>query len=369
MNNEWQSAMQNIIDGHVHMHSYVDEGNLLEICKSAGIKQTVLVSIQDPQAGSGLPQSLYMKARHPEQFFVFAGLNHATVLSGGKVRVQDLADQVDTYVAMGCDGIKMIECKPTSRQRMNIPVTDKYYTDYWAHVEELGVPVVWHVNDPEEFWNPEKLPAWARERKWGYGPDDVQKEQLYSEVDEVLTRHPNLNIIFAHFYFLSADLPRAKHFLDAHPTVKFDLTPGIEMLYNLSHNPEESREFFMDYAQQIVYGTDISSNLTVLEGILRAGIVYRWLESDHTFRVSDAVDFLLGKPEDGIIHGLHLPETVLARIYRENIRNLTGTSPTPLMLDKAITYCTQLSQIAETMSGMPSSETEAAKVVTFLQTL
>lgn len=367
MANDWQSTIQGILDGHVHMGSFTQEHNLLEICRSAGIEQTVLVSIQNPQAGSGLPQSLYMKSQHPEQFYVFAGLNHATQLSGGKVRVPDLTSQVDAYVAMGCDGIKMIECKPTSRQRMNIPVTDAYYADYWARVEELGLPIVWHVNDPEEFWEPDKLPAWAKKRNWGYGPEDVQKEQLYAEVDAILTRHPALNIIFAHFYFLSADLVRAKRFLDAHPTVKIDLTPGIEMLYNLSHEIDASRAFFIDYAQQIVYGTDISSNLSVEEGNIRAGIVFRWLETDDTFRVPDAADFLLGQPEDGIIHGLKLPETVLVQIYHKNLHKLTGDTPRPLSVDKAIAYCRQLSRTTEALSSTPAEETEAAQVAALLE--
>ncbi len=367
MANEWHSTMQGILDGHVHMGSFTQEHNLLDICRTAGTEQTVLVSIQDPESGSGLPQSLYMKARHPDQFYVFAGLNHATRLSNGKVQSPDLASQVDTYVAMGCDGIKMIECKPTSRQRMNIPVTDPYYADYWARVEELGLPMTWHVNDPEEFWEPDKLPAWARERKWGYGPEDVQKEQLYAEVDAVLARNPDLKITFAHFYFLSADLPRAKRFLDAHPTVKIDLTPGIEMLYNLSRDTEVSRAFFIDYAQQIVFGTDIFSSLSVEEGMLRAGIVYRWLETEDTFRVPEAADFLLGQPDDGIIHGLRLPETVLEQIYHKNLHKLIGKKPQPLSVDKAIAYCQALSQTAEAMSGTPAAETEAAQVAALLE--
>ena len=363
---EWRSTMSDIVDGHVHMRSFEDELNLIEITKSARTDQTVLVSIQNPQAGSGLPQSFYMKAKYPKQFFIFAGLNHATKLSDGKVKVPDLATQVDEFVTLGCDGIKMIECKPTSRQRLNIPVTDGYYADYWAHVEELGLPIVWHVNDPEEFWEPEKLPAWARERKWGYGPDDVKKEQLYSEVDKVLERNPNLNIIFAHFYFLSADLPRMKKFLDAHPTVKIDLTPGIEMLYNCSHDVDESRDFFLNTADQIVFGTDISSNLTVEEGIIRAGITYKWLESEDTFRIPEAADFLLGQPGDGIVHGMKLPENVLAKIYRENLRSHIGAYPKPLNTAAAIEFSEQLSQTAEAMSGTPAGETEAAKVAALL---
>ena len=110
MKNHWQSTIHPIIDGHVHMYSHKDENNLLQICNATGIDQTVLVSIQNPQDGSGLPQSLYMKSKYPEQFYVFAGLNHATKLSENKVKGIDLATQVDMYMAMGCDGIKMIEC-------------------------------------------------------------------------------------------------------------------------------------------------------------------------------------------------------------------------------------------------------------------
>ena len=47
--------------------------------------------------------------------------------------------------------------------------------------------------------------------------EDVTKEELYSEVEQVLRQHPGLKVILAHFYFLSADLPRARRFMDEHP--------------------------------------------------------------------------------------------------------------------------------------------------------
>jgi len=260
----------------------------------------------------------------------------------------------------------MIEGKPTSRQKMDIPVTDAYFGDYWARVEELGLPIVWHVNDPEEFWEPERLPIWAKEVNWGYGPEDVQKEELYAEVDEVLARHPGLKIIFAHFYFLSADLPRAIRFLDAHPTVRFDLTPGIEMLYNLSRDLDASRAFFYAYADRIVFGTDLSSSLTVDEGRFRAGIVYRWLESEDTFRVPVGADFLLGSPEDGVIHGLALPDDVLARIYGGNFVRLAGETPRSLNVSLAVHECERLDAISGDLSGQPRGSTEAATVARLL---
>jgi hypothetical protein len=359
---KWRSNAQNIVDSHVHMRALADEASMLAIREATGIEKMTLVAIQNPAAGAGLVSALHMKASYPQQFYVFAGLNHAQKLSGGRVKTPSLAEQATAYDGMGCDGIKMIECKPTSRQRMNVPVTDAYYADYWARVQELGTPIVWHVNDPEEFWDPERIPGWAKERNWGYGPDDVQKEELYAEVDEVLARHPRLNIIFAHFYFLSADLPRAARFLDEHPTVRFDLAPGIEMLYNLSRDPEPSRAFFVQYADRIVFGTDLSSGQTVEEGRIRAGIVYRWLESQDTFRVPEAADFLLGPPEDGVIRGMSLPEDVLAKIYRGNFVQLAGPEPRPLDAGRAAEECERLAAIAEALSGTPAAETEAARV-------
>jgi predicted TIM-barrel fold metal-dependent hydrolase len=362
MMNVWTSRATDIVDCHVHMGTIADERSVLAISEATGIARMALMSIQNPEAGTGVPQSLYMKACHPSRFYVFAGLNHAENRSGGKVRTPSLAEQATAFLEMGCDGIKMIEGKPTSRQRMDIPVTAPYFADYWACVEALGIPVVWHVNDPEEFWDPEALPGWAKERNWGYGPDDVQKEELYAEVDEVLRRHPGLKVILAHFYFLSADLPRAARFFDEHPTVHFDLAPGIEMLYNISRDAAAGREFFVRYADRIAFGTDLSSGLTIDEAVARAGIVFRWLESDDTFRVPEGADFLLGPPEDGTIRGMSLPDDVLASIYTDNMERLVGAEPKALDVQAAIAECERLAAIAEAMSGRPGADTEAARV-------
>lgn len=360
--NEWRSRAKGIVDCHVHMGGADTEARMLAIREATGIEKMNLVSIQDPASGSGLPQALYMKARHPEQFFVFAGLNHARKLAGRKVKAPSLREQVDRAVALGCDGIKMIEGKPTSRRRMNVPVTDRYFAGYWARVEELGLPIVWHVNDPEEFWDPARIPGWAKEHNWGYGPDDATKEGLYAEVDKVLARHPRLKVIFAHFYFLSADLPRAGRFLSEHPTVHLDLAPGIKMLYNISRDPAAGREFFTRYADRIVFGTDLSSGQTVAQGRVRAGIVFRWLESGDTFRVPAEVDSLLGPPEDGVIRGMSLPDDVLAKVYHGNFARLAGPKPKPLNVGAAVEECRRLAAIAQAMSGRPAEETQAARV-------
>ena len=156
---EWSSKFAgSIFDAHTHMGPFDTAENVLALQDAAGIAKTNLVSIQEWDTGLGLPQSLYMKAKYPERFTVFAGPNHAAHVSGGRVTTPSLVEQVDQFMDVGCDGIKMIESKPFRRQQLEVPLTDAYFADYWARIEELDIPMLWHVADPEEFWTPELLP-------------------------------------------------------------------------------------------------------------------------------------------------------------------------------------------------------------------
>jgi len=357
-----------VLDGHVHMGEFREREPLLEIMDATGAGRMALVSIQEPRTGAGLGPSLAAKALHPDRLYVFAGPNHAQRLSDGAVVTPSLAEQARTFARIGCDGMKLLEGKPTSRQEMDVPITDPYFAEFWECVEELATPLVWHVGDPETFWDPARIPGWARDNKWGYGPDDVPLEQLYAEVDAVLAKHPRLRVAFAHFYFLSADLERAGRFLEDHPTVSFDLAPGIEMLYNTSEDPDGARDFFIRYAERIVFGTDIWSGMALNEARHRAGMVHRWLATDDEFRVSPDADYLLGPPEDGIIRGMALPHDVLELIFCSNFERFAGSQPRRLDSAGAADVCDGIARAAEELSGTPASETQAGRAARLLRT-
>lgn len=150
--------------------------------------------------------------------------------------------------------------------------------------------------------------------------------------------------------------------------VRFDLAPGIEMLYNTSRNPDAARDFFIRYSDRIIFGTDIFTELTVAEALARAGIVQRWLETDDEFRVPPEADFLLGPPTDGVIRGLALPGDVLERIYRGNFANLAGTEPRPIAL-AAADLLHAIASVAEALSGTPVSQTEAGRAAQMLEAM
>lgn len=309
------------------------------------------------------PVLLAAKARFPTRFYAFLGLDHAAHFRSGAISTPSLAEQVDRAIAMGADGIKLIETKPTHRKMVDIPIDGDYYAAMFARIEEAGLPVLWHVADPEEFWDPELIPAWAKEAGWAYDETFAPKEQLYSEVENVLARHSRLKVIFAHFYFLSADLPRASALLERFANVHFDLAPGVEMLYNMSHAPGEAREFFVRYSDRIIFGTDSMGDQSVDEARARAGMVRRWLESSDEFRVDKAADVLLGQSDEGTIRGMYLPKDALARIYAGNFERLVGRAPKRLDTDLAIEESARIADEIERLGGDAAAAVEALELL------
>jgi len=349
-----------VVDCHCHVWGLERVEKLRAVRRDVGLDAMSIACIVNPRTGSGIGEGLCAKAGEPEAFYCFGGLNHAGAEGGGQLVAAPLAEQVDRMLATGADGVKLIEAKPTSRQKLPFALDGDYYRGFFARAEELAVPILWHVADPEEFWDPHRLPDWAARHHWGYGPDDVAKEQLYREVEAVLARHPHLRVVFAHFYFLSADLPRARRFLAEHPAVRIDLAPGVEFLFNLSARPDEARAFFIDHADRIVFGTDIGAGQTTTAAGARAWMVGRFLETADTFHPPADADELLEPGSEKEIVGLDLPAEVLEKIYHANFESFATPRPRPVDLAAAVALCRDHAALAANLSGTPAEDTEAA---------
>lgn len=348
-----------IADCHIHIDRLDDIFKLKDLAASCNLDRLNIVSYAGRDFVNLNAPAFAAKAEYPDLVSVFAGLDHTSHFSGGGITAPPLADQIDRLIAIGADGVKMLEGKPDRRKVLGVPLDSPYFEGCFARLEETGFPVLLHVADPEEFWNPALTPMWAKQRGWGYDDTDIRKEQLYTEMENVLRRHPGLKIIFAHFYFLSADLPRAAALLERYPGVHFDLAPGIELLYNLSKNVEDTREFFDMFSSRILYGSDIAAGLTLSEANTRGGIVQRWLGTFNEFRLPENADFVLGSPEDGIIRGLSLSEEVLEKILCKNFLRMLSENPGNLDRDLAIDECKRLAVEVAVLSKQPKEQTEA----------
>ena len=351
-----------VVDGHIHFPHATQLDDFRGVMDQTGSAQANLVAVPDLQHINGNPALIYFKALQPDRVYISGALDYSLVLADPAHAAQLLAAQPKVLKRIGFDGLKLIEGKPMVRKLLPMPLDSPPYAGFWATAEALAMPVVLHVADPEEFWDAAECPDWARANGWFYGDGTYPlKEELHAEVDHVLARHPGLKVILAHFYFLSADLPRAGRFLDAHPHVCFDLTPGVEMYYNLSRRPDASRDFFLRHQDQLVYGTDIGASaierdpseaLNVAESLGRSWVVRQFLETDAVFGPPPAVGHWT-KLDGSQFRGIALPGDVLAKIYGGNFRRFFGPVPAALHLKSALSELERLAGVMDAQAGAP----------------
>ena len=334
---------QKIIDCHIHYSLPIAPEEMIAVMDKTGTHMANLVLVPHRQRLSSVPDGLMAKAMYPDRFYLFNSLDTSVYFRSPKTVGKQMAAYCQSMLRCGCDGIKIIEGKPQMRKMLPVPDFDApCWEPFFAWAEESQAPILWHVNDPEEFWDAERIPGWAKERGWAYDDTYINNEVQYTQILNVLKRHPRLKILFAHFFFMSAQLPRLAEIMDAYPNIMIDLTPGIEMYINFSSNVEQAREFFLKYQNRIVYGTDIgaravisesgvdpkggSSQVDLDESMSRCRITKSFLDSSDEYVVEADGNFLVGT-EDFTLRGLGLEDQVRQKIYSGNFERFVGGGP------------------------------------------
>ncbi len=336
-----------IIDTHAHLKTVNAIDGFRRIMRACAIDALGVACIQRDTPHVN-PAAFLMKARYPDSTFVFGGLDYNP--PGNEENGVDFAAQAQRLVSLGADGMKMIEGKPNVRKASGLALDDPRYHPYYAYLRENAIPVLFHVADPEEFWDEDAVSALAKSRGWAYTDGTFpSKEQLYEESERVLRAFPGLKVVFAHFRFLSADIERAAAFLDTWPHVCFDLTPGTEMYYNFSKRAADWREFFVRYQDRILFGTDNTAHTDEQErwGVDKSNRIRAFLETDTAFSGA----------------GLALPSETLDRIYHANFERIVGTVPRPPDVAGLVAQSAILLEHARASSAPPESIAELETVM------
>jgi predicted TIM-barrel fold metal-dependent hydrolase len=329
-----------VINAHTHVRNSLNSAlNLGAMLEANGLAALNVASMSDWR-GDRLATNalaLWLKALYPGRIYALGGLHYAIE---GLPAPADASAQAAELVALGFDGAKMIEGKPTAYKAIGKPLDDPFHAPLYAACQAAGLPILMHIADPDELWDRERLPAWALERGWFLGDGTFPtKEQLYAEVDHILETFPDLKVILAHFYFLSNEPERAARFLERFPNASFDITPGGEMYAAFSQAPDEWRAFFQQHRARILLGTDNGggSEYPDSEGWASAGRriaeIRRYLETEDAFE---------GFVEGATVHGLGLDEATVAAICGGNWRRIAGAMPRPVDTTATISHCEAL---------------------------
>lgn len=313
------------VDAHVHFDGLRHYPQLIADLDRTGADQFCVLVVERYDAspdGFKQAEAVWLKLREPYRAFVFGGLDFTGQfgVSDGEPEVP-LVEQVQTLRSMGLDGLKMIGGKPDIRHALGRPLDCPNYSPLFNWLEETSFPVLWHVGDPPEFWSRDEVPRWARDKGWWYEPPVPPKSQIEAEVAAVFERHPRLNLILPHFFFLSDRLDDAARLLELYPSFNLDLAPGVELLHNLSSNHTEARNFFLRFHRRIIFGTDIGL-IHHCNSPDRGVMVRRFLETADTFAVPE--DPVMTPDDRPGLQGLNLPSTVVSSICSENFYRVVG---------------------------------------------
>jgi predicted TIM-barrel fold metal-dependent hydrolase len=317
-----------VIDGHthfIHPECLPDFDAVLAAVPCQSVHSVCLPNLDGSTQNDA---GRFLKSQHPNRAYVSGALGYNMDLADTPKAAALLATQVCSLKEQGFDGLKLIEGKPEVRKFLPFRLDGPLFAAVWAVLEQEQFPVIFHVADPDVFWDRDGCPGWARERGWDYSDGSYpSKEDLYAEVDVILARHPNLKITFPHFYFLSTDLQRAARFLDDHPRVCFDLAPHIDMYHDFSQSPAEAREFFLGYQDRILFGTDVDTRV-----LQRGAAGYEFMLSiPWLIRSLLEKDGPFETPTGQRYQSLALPPEVLQKIYKDNFCRIYGPQPAALV--------------------------------------
>ncbi|MDI9498907.1 MAG: amidohydrolase family protein [Bacillota bacterium] len=328
------------IDAHLHAESHMplavlDSIDAMERRNGyAGWAFASLAGSRDPTQNA---IALYLKWRFPNAY-ALAGFDYQTDYGPGSTPAGEILELIE----IGCDGVKCIEQKPTTRIRLGLSPLDPIFDEALTALEARDIPVLMHVGDPPTFWDPERVPDWARANGWFYAEGDfVDLEELYAEHAEMLARHPGLRVLFAHFFFMSPCPDRLADWLRRFPNMNVDVTSGSEMYYDFSRDPAFWRGFMREHSGRIIYGTD---SVPAARSDSLPGDAINRMQREMLSRTGPVL-------YDGdVLEGIGLDSGTLRAITRENAMRFLGAKPKPVDRERAVAWLDRLLIHAKTVN-------------------
>jgi len=301
------------IDYHNHLDA-LDPKDVLRVMDACGVEQAVNITMKTGDEALAVHEKF--RAADASRFHTigwmdWSGVERPDFVARTCAWLEQLAER-------GIKGIKFwkdlgLSVRDASQRLVRIdderlaPIIDK--------AAQLRIPVMFHTADPDAFFLPidrfnERYEELAAHPDWSFYGAEYSKEQLLEQRDRVIARHPGTTFVCAHVAESSENLTRAMKLLDSCPNVYVDISARAA---ELGRQPYQAREFFLRYSDRIVFGTDLLPE----EPMYR--LYFRFLETADEYFEYPSHASRQGRWN---IYGLHLPDEVLRRVYRENALRL-----------------------------------------------
>jgi predicted TIM-barrel fold metal-dependent hydrolase len=301
------------IDYHNHLDS-LNPLDVLKIMDACGIERIVNITMKVGEEALRVMDRFHTAA--PGRFATIAwmdwtGLDQPQFFSGAVDRLEQLA-------AHGACGIKFwkdlgLTLRDTSGDLLRID--DERLAPIFARAGELGIPVMFHTADPDAFFLPtdrynERYEELAAHPEWSFHGSTYSKPELLEQRNRVFAQHPKTTFVAAHVGESAEHLDRVASVLGSYPNVMIDMSARVA---ELGRQPYRARDFFLRFADRILFGTDLLPDVDMYR------LHFRFLETADEYFEYPSHASRQGRWN---IYGISLPDDVLTKIYRTNALRL-----------------------------------------------
>lgn len=297
------------VDFHNHLDGIAPD-ELLPIMDRCGIEHLVNITMRTGEEGLAMIDKF--RGHQSGRFSAIGWMDWSDLRIPGFF--DRAVGRLERMVDHGAIGLKIWKDLGISLQDefdTLLRIDDERIAPLFEKAGELSVPVMFHISDPDAFFLPidrfnERYEELAAHPEWSFHDSHFSKDDLLAQRDKVFARHPGTTFIAAHVAEKPENLDYVGALLDRNPNLMIDIGARAA---ELGRQPYTAREFFIRYADRILFGTDLVPEEEMYQ------LHFRFLEtSDEYF------DYPSHASRQGRwkIYGIDLPDDVLSKVYREN---------------------------------------------------
>jgi predicted TIM-barrel fold metal-dependent hydrolase len=241
---------------------------------------------------------------------------------------QKTIDYLSASFARGASGVKVwknIGMEYKDKNGQFVMIDDPRLDPIWDFIEKSNKTLVGHLGEPKNCWLPLEKMTVKNDREYFAGhpeyhmylhPEFPTYEQQIEARDNLLAKHPGLRFDGAHLGSMEWSLDELAKRLDKFPNMVVDMAERISHIqYQTVQDHKKVYDFFIQYQDRLLYSTDLAfdDSQDASYFLTHADEVWR---NHWTFFTSDQI---MEAPEvTEKFAGLHLPRTVIDKLYRTN---------------------------------------------------
>jgi predicted TIM-barrel fold metal-dependent hydrolase len=209
-----------------------------------------------------------------------------------------------------------------------VMIDDPQFKSVFEFIAASDVPLVGHLGEPKACWQPvEEMQASNNRNYFTQNPQyhmylhpemPSYEEQMQAR-DRMLDNNPELVFIGCHLASLEWSVDVLAEWLDKYPNTAVDMAARMgDLFYQTRDDREKVRNFFINYQDRLIYGTDIIERGGSPESLYNK-MHETWIR-DWEYLVTD--NTMTSRLIEGEFRGLQLPKSVVEKVYATNAKRL-----------------------------------------------